>query len=186
MSDKKDDGGGGGTRLADHKCYGLMVAAAYGVVSITITLFNKAVFNYYEFKFPLTLFVAQMLFSLTFVSAPFPSSLYQLPCTLPVRAANSSQTYSVWCAGWCWMPGMEAGSGSWEGGCLMGAQHVKRYGAQGVHLTCWAHNRLPFSKVSSLSSTVSPDPHLQWHVNFGPWRWDGGSTESQGSLRSST
>jgi len=45
-----------------------MVAAAYGVVSITITLFNKAIFNYYEFKFPLTLFVAQMIFSLIFVS----------------------------------------------------------------------------------------------------------------------
>ena len=66
MSDKK----GGGARLADHRCYGLMVAAAYGVVSITITLFNKAVFNFYEFKFPLTLFVAQMLFSLVFVSLP--------------------------------------------------------------------------------------------------------------------
>ena len=39
-----------------------------GTISITITLFNKAVFSYYGFKFPLTLFVAQMLFSLLFVS----------------------------------------------------------------------------------------------------------------------
>ena len=39
-----------------------------GTVSITITLFNKAVFSYYEFKFPLTLFVAQMIFSLMFVN----------------------------------------------------------------------------------------------------------------------
>jgi hypothetical protein len=65
MSSKKE----GTTRLADHPLYGLMCAGAYGVVSITITLFNKAVFNYYEFKFPLTLFVAQMIFSLIFVSA---------------------------------------------------------------------------------------------------------------------
>jgi len=54
-------------RLSDSPMYGLMVAAAYGIVSITITLFNKAVFSYYEFKFPLTLFVAQMIFSLFFV-----------------------------------------------------------------------------------------------------------------------
>ena len=40
-----------------------------GTVSITITLFNKAVFSFYGFKFPLTLFVAQMLFSLLFVSS---------------------------------------------------------------------------------------------------------------------
>lgn len=39
-----------------------------GTVSITITLFNKAVFSFYCFKFQLTLFVAQMLFSLLFVS----------------------------------------------------------------------------------------------------------------------
>jgi hypothetical protein len=39
-----------------------------GIISITITLFNKAVFSFYGFKFPLTLFVAQMLFSLLFVS----------------------------------------------------------------------------------------------------------------------
>ena len=63
MASKREGGG-----ITDHKYYGLFCAAAYGVVSITITLFNKAVFNYYEFKFPLTLFVAQMLFSLAFVS----------------------------------------------------------------------------------------------------------------------
>ena len=71
MADKREGAGSG--RIADHKFYGLMVAAGYGVVSITITLFNKAVFNFYEFKFPLTLFVAQMIFSLIFVSLPQPA-----------------------------------------------------------------------------------------------------------------
>ena len=52
MADKREGAGSG--RIADHKFYGLMVAAGYGVVSITITLFNKAVFNFYEFKFPLS------------------------------------------------------------------------------------------------------------------------------------
>ena len=97
MSDKK----GGGARLADHRCYGLMVAAAYGVVSITITLFNKAVFNFYEFKFPLTLFVAQMLFSLVFVSlpprppAPAPPPFPHRPPRAPAprSAARASDTW---------------------------------------------------------------------------------------------
>lgn len=31
-----------------------------GVVSITITLFNKAVFSIFNFKFPMVLFVAQV------------------------------------------------------------------------------------------------------------------------------
>ncbi|EKX49335.1 hypothetical protein GUITHDRAFT_136021 [Guillardia theta CCMP2712] len=46
-------------RLADHPFYGLFVATAYGIVSITITLFNKAVFSFYKFKYPMTLFVFQ-------------------------------------------------------------------------------------------------------------------------------
>mmetsp|Transcript_15565 Transcript_15565/g.42246 ORF Transcript_15565/g.42246 Transcript_15565/m.42246 type:complete len:99 (-) Transcript_15565:57-353(-) len=58
-----------GQRLSDHRFYGLIVAISYGTVSITITLFNKAVFSYYSFKFPLTLFVTQMLLSLVFVNA---------------------------------------------------------------------------------------------------------------------
>jgi hypothetical protein len=94
MSDKK----GGGARLADHRCYGLMVAAAYGVVSITITLFNKAVFNFYEFKFPLTLFVAQMLFSLVFVSlSPRPPAPAPPPFThRPPRATAPGSAARVW------------------------------------------------------------------------------------------
>ena len=75
---------GGAPRLADHKFYGLLVAASYGIVSITITLFNKAVFNYYEFKFPLTLFVAQMAFSLIFVS-PAPPPWLPPPALAPPR-----------------------------------------------------------------------------------------------------
>uniref|UniRef100_A0A7S0EDN4 Sugar phosphate transporter domain-containing protein n=1 Tax=Hanusia phi TaxID=3032 RepID=A0A7S0EDN4_9CRYP len=55
-------------RIADHPFYGLFVATAYGIVSITITLFNKAVFSFYKFKYPMTLFVFQMLFSLIFVT----------------------------------------------------------------------------------------------------------------------
>jgi len=55
-------------KMSEHRYYPLMVAAAYGVVSITITLFNKAVFSYYNFKFPLTLFVFQMMFTLSFVT----------------------------------------------------------------------------------------------------------------------
>ncbi len=43
---------------------GLLAALAYGTVSVTITLFNKAVFAYYKFNFPLTLFVVQMLISI--------------------------------------------------------------------------------------------------------------------------
>ena len=39
-----------------------------GLVSIAITLFNKAVFNIFHFRFPLTLFIAQMLISLSMVS----------------------------------------------------------------------------------------------------------------------
>ena len=77
------------SRLSDSPMYGLMVAAAYGIVSITITLFNKAVFSYYEFKFPLTLFVAQMIFSLFFVR-PVAMAPSLLPPACPARAWSGS------------------------------------------------------------------------------------------------
>lgn len=56
------------TALEEHQYYGFMVASFYGAVSITLTLFNKAVFRFYSFQFPITLFIAQMCFSLLFTA----------------------------------------------------------------------------------------------------------------------
>eukprot|EP01105_Mastigella_eilhardi_P009158 TRINITY_DN2177_c0_g1_i2.p1 TRINITY_DN2177_c0_g1~~TRINITY_DN2177_c0_g1_i2.p1 ORF type:complete len:326 (-),score=116.17 TRINITY_DN2177_c0_g1_i2:346-1296(-) len=44
--------------------YGFIVAFLYGVVSLSITFFNKAVLSYYGFNYSTTLVLAQMLFAL--------------------------------------------------------------------------------------------------------------------------
>ena len=61
--------------------WGFFVAVAYGtisrtlwltwtgVISITITLFNKAVFSWYSFNYPNALTAAQMIFALLFLAA---------------------------------------------------------------------------------------------------------------------
>jgi hypothetical protein len=46
---------------------GLAVAVCYGAVSIAITIFNKAVLSEYNFNFPNTLALGQMIFSLGFL-----------------------------------------------------------------------------------------------------------------------
>jgi len=48
---------------------GLLVALAYGATSVTITFFNKAVLSVYDFKYSITLTLAQMLFCLVFLIA---------------------------------------------------------------------------------------------------------------------
>eukprot|EP01089_Gocevia_fonbrunei_P023472 TRINITY_DN993_c0_g1_i1.p1 TRINITY_DN993_c0_g1~~TRINITY_DN993_c0_g1_i1.p1 ORF type:complete len:325 (-),score=30.16 TRINITY_DN993_c0_g1_i1:46-1020(-) len=47
--------------------YGFTVAVLYGVISIAITFFNKAVLSVYDFPFSNTLTLGQMLFSLLFL-----------------------------------------------------------------------------------------------------------------------
>lgn len=53
------------TFVANNK--GLLVAVGYGVTSVSITFFNKAVLNYYNFNFSNTLTLGQMIFSLFFL-----------------------------------------------------------------------------------------------------------------------
>jgi len=50
-----------------HKWQGLIVALLYGVTSITITFFNKAVFSTYNFQASNTLTLAQGVFSIVFL-----------------------------------------------------------------------------------------------------------------------
>lgn len=49
-----------------HNLYGFWVCVLYGVISTTITFFNKAVLSYYKFPFPFTLTLAQIVFSIVF------------------------------------------------------------------------------------------------------------------------
>jgi len=49
------------------KWKGFFVAASYGVISISITFFNKAVFAVYDFKAPNMLTLGQIIFSLLFM-----------------------------------------------------------------------------------------------------------------------
>jgi len=51
----------------DDKWKGFLVALSYGVISVSITFFNKAVLSYYEFPYSNMLTLGQMIFSIVFL-----------------------------------------------------------------------------------------------------------------------
>jgi len=53
----------------------LLACVAYGGVSISITLFNKAVFSIYHFKYPNLVMLGQMLVTLTLIKV---ASAYEI------------------------------------------------------------------------------------------------------------
>ena len=66
----------------------LLRASLYtGVVSITITLFNKAVFSWYNFNYPNALTAAQMMFALVFLAILKVRHNAFAPVVIPERAA---------------------------------------------------------------------------------------------------
>jgi len=58
---------------------GLAVAVAYGVISISITIFNKAVLSHYQFPYANTLALGQMFFSLLFLEGMKRTNLIEYP-----------------------------------------------------------------------------------------------------------
>jgi len=57
---------------------GFLVAFSYGIFSVSITFFNKAVLSVYDFQYSMTLTLAQMIFSLFFLLALKRLNLIQL------------------------------------------------------------------------------------------------------------
>lgn len=74
-SSKKSSGGGAGGAMGS----GVFWALMYGLSSMTITLFNKAVMSTYDFQYPMFLTVCQSLFTLVALTVVSQMGIITLP-----------------------------------------------------------------------------------------------------------